>query len=88
MEAFEKKPSSIREAIKADDGATLSAAGRKGAEVVNEKRAKEREQQEVLAAEAAERAAGEEAELRRSTNEDILSADGEDFDLAPEDRYS
>lgn len=47
--------------------------GRKSAKV----REKKRDEAETLIAIAAEQAAREEAELRESTNEHILSADGE-----------
>lgn len=85
-EGFNGKPKSIKEAMLAGDTERLSAAGRKGAEVANENRARAADEVATLEQIALEKAAIEEAELRRSTNEDILSADGEDFDIAPENR--
>lgn len=78
FESFKSKPASIESAVKAGDTEYLKAAGRKGAEVANRNRDLTAA---VAAAEAerkAERLSAEEQALRESTNEHILTADGED----------
>ena len=55
-------------------------ACRRGGKAAAARKRKQREQEEILATIAARKAAQEEVELRRSTNEHILSADGEPID--------
>jgi hypothetical protein len=80
FESLKSKPSSIESAVKAGDTEYLKAAGQKGAEVANRNRDLATA---VAAAEAerkAERLSAEEQALRESTNEHILTSDGEDPD--------
>ena len=84
---FEKRPDSIKQAIRNSDTEHLAAAGRKGAEQTNalKKRAREREEIAALQNEIeAERRKLEDTEVRESANEHIISPDGEDQDYAPE----
>ena len=72
------KPERVRQAQLHEDTAYLSAAGKKGAEVANNNRERERTEEEILAELAEEAAALEELERMRATNEDVLTPDGED----------
>lgn len=78
---FEGKnlPKSIQEAIKVVDTEHLSSAGRKGAEISNQKQAEKRIREDVLATAAEIKKLEEETLLRESTNENIISSDGEDL---------
>ncbi len=80
LEDFRKKPAKITEAIKADDKEYLSNAGRKGAEKVN----KDRDLKKSVRDEMELRHLQEDVELRRASNEHIISADGTDHDWNPE----
>ena len=76
-EAFNRKREDIRESILSDNKEHLRAAGRKGAQVVHFNREKKRVEEETWQEVKVQAAAYEEADRRRSTNEDILSPDGE-----------
>ncbi len=76
-EAFNKKPVDIQESMLSDNKKHLRGAARKGARVVNFNREKRRVEEEIWQEVKVQAAAYEEADRRRSTNEDILSPDGE-----------
>lgn len=76
-EAFSRKPDDIQESMLSDNKEHLRAAGRKGAKVVNFNREKRRVEKETWQEIKVMAAAYEEADRRRSTNEDIHSPDGE-----------
>lgn len=71
-----EKPDKIKRAILSKNKEFLSAAGKKGARVV----ADNREIAKIMTERTQELAAQEEAKLRESTNEHILSVDGENPD--------
>ncbi len=71
-------PERIKKAKFEQDTDLLSAAGKKGAEALKNKRERERTEEEILAELAEETSALEELERMRATNEDILTPDGED----------
>ena len=85
IEGWNQKPKVIQEAISGADFNHLSAAGRKGAERTNEIKTKKREESEILEEVAQEKSLAEEINLRKSTNEDILSSDGEVLDYPFQD---
>lgn len=84
MESFKNKPDIIKKAITEDNTEALRAAGRKGAEVTNAKKAKTKEIDEMYRMRIAELKNREDEEMRRDANEHILTPDGEEPDFADE----
>ncbi len=87
-EGFFRKPKLIIEAVLSQKTDVLKLSGRRGAEVTNKKRKITSDLREIETAIRLEKERREHAELLVSTNEDIISVDGEDFDVHPEDRFS
>ena len=80
LEAFNKKPRPVREALKSGDVIALRAMGKRGAEIATKRRIKEADEEDAINELQKERKETEERRLRESTNEHILSADGKDPD--------
>ncbi|HEY0964552.1 MAG TPA: hypothetical protein VGE31_02020 [Candidatus Paceibacterota bacterium] len=79
-----EKPRKIKQAVLSGDTAFLSAAGKKGAEIVNLKKAEERIRNEAIEDAEQWQRDVEEEERRLNTNEHIIDPDGNDLDYSPE----
>ena len=80
----EKPPKDIQKSIRSGNREHLSAAGRKGAEATNQKRALEKEIAEIQAERAAVIKAAEDRAQAESANEHIIDPDGNDQDFHPD----
>lgn len=77
---MEKRPPKfVLDAIKEGRTDILRQAGRKGAEKTNSRKDFERAVRELEAETKVEKLEFDEADRKRSTNEDIISPDGEDL---------
>ena len=72
--AFEKLPKTVRQAIESHDTEALSAAGKKGAEVTNNKKA----EQQAIDDRLRERRDEEDRKMREQANEHIVPIESED----------
>jgi len=76
--AFGRVPERVQRAIETDNTEALSAAGRKGAEVTNNRKAEKRDQLDATTDRLRELNDAEDAEMRRQANEHIVPIDPED----------
>ena len=82
---FEQRPEKIKDAIKVNDTEALSRAGRKGAEITNAIKKRERERAEIFALQKEieiERRKMEDTQMDCDANKHIISEDGEDQDYS------
>ncbi len=84
FEGLNRKPREIQEAVRTYNTEALRAMGRKGAERTNEIKAKKMDEGDAIDRLLSEHKKSDEQRLRESTNEHIITPDGEDLDHSKE----